>query len=194
MIAAIKYNLANLTNFKGREGRSAFWFYFLFLAIIQIMISIVISMVMTAPMMADVFEAAKQGLSEAEMQKRMFSRLSGMMRTSVWASVASTLVLTGLLVASFTRRLHDSDKPGWIAGLTALIQFAALGMAVASVDKVAEMMIIAQSGDMVKLQEAQASVMLNGMLGYVPLLLIIVFGVWPSSDGANRYGAEPDHI
>ncbi|MGG2005367.1 hypothetical protein [Novosphingobium resinovorum] len=61
------------------------------------MISIVISMVMTAPMMADVFEAAKQGLSEAEMQKRMFSRLSGMMRTSVWASVASTLVLTGLL-------------------------------------------------------------------------------------------------
>ena len=32
------------------------------------------------------------------------------------------------------------------------------------------------------------------MLGYVPLLLIIVFGVWPSSDGTNRYGAEPDHI
>lgn len=194
MIAAIKYNLANLTNFRGREGRSAFWFYFLFLAIIQIVVSFVISMAMTGPMMVDVFQAAQQGLSEAEMQQRLFGRLSGMMRASVWTSVASTLVLTALLVASFARRLHDSDKPGWIAGLTVVIQLAALGLAVASIDKVAQLMIIAQSGDMAKLQEAQAGMMLNGVLGWVPLLIVIVFGVWPSTDGANRYGEEPDHI
>ncbi|PNU04848.1 DUF805 domain-containing protein [Novosphingobium guangzhouense] len=194
MIAAIKCNLANLTNFKGREGRSAFWFYFLFLAIIQIAISVVMSIALTGPMMADVFSAAQQGLGEAEIQKRMFERLTGMMRTSVWLSVVTTVVLTGMLVASFTRRLHDSNKPGWIAGLTVVIQFAALGVAVSTIDKMAQVMLIAQSGDMAKLQEAQAGMMMNGALGYVPLLLIVVFGVWPSSDGANRYGEEPDHI
>lgn len=194
MIAAIKYNLANLTNFKGREGRSAFWFYFLFLAIIQIVISFVISIALTGPMMADVFSAAQQGMGEVEIQKRMFERLSGMMRTSVWVSVVVTLVMTGLLVASFTRRLHDSNKPGWIAALAVVIQVAALGMQISSIDAMANMMIVAQSGDMAKLQAAQGQLMINGMLAWVPLLLVVVFGVWPSSDGANRYGAEPDHI
>lgn len=194
MIAAIKYNLANLTNFKGREGRSAFWFYFLFLAIIQIVISFVISIALTGPMMADVFSAAQQGMGEVEIQKRMFERLSGMMRTSVWVSVVVTLVMTGLLVASFTRRLHDSNKPGWIAALAVVIQVAALGMQISSIDAMANMMIVAQSGDMAKLQAAQGQLMINGMLAWVPLLLVVVFGVWPSSDGTNRYGPEPDHI
>lgn len=194
MIAAIKYNLTNLTNFRGREGRSAFWFYFLFLAIIQIAASFVISIALTGPMMVDVFQAAQQGVSEPEMQQRLFGRLSGMMRVSVWTSVVSTLLMTALLVASFTRRLHDSGKPGWIAGVTVLIQLAALGLAIASVDKLAQMMIIAQSGDVARLQEAQAGMMLNSSLGWLPLLIVIVFGVWPSTDGANGYGEEPDHI
>ncbi|WP_232492184.1 DUF805 domain-containing protein [Novosphingobium kaempferiae] len=194
MLEAIKYNLANLTNFKGREGRSAFWFYVLFLAIIQIAISFLISIALTGPMMAEVFTSAQQGLSEIEIQKRMFERLTGMMRTSVWVSVAVTLVMMGLLVASFTRRLHDSDKPGWVAALTVVIQLAALGIQVASIDAVAQVMVIAQSGDMAKLQAAQGQLMLNGLLAWVPLVIVVIFGVWPSSDGVNRYGPEPDHF
>ena len=34
MLGAIKYNLANLTNFSGRDARQTFWYYVLFLVII----------------------------------------------------------------------------------------------------------------------------------------------------------------
>ncbi|HUD29785.1 MAG TPA: DUF805 domain-containing protein [Novosphingobium sp.] len=194
MLAAIKYNLANLGNFKGREGRSSFWFYVLFLVIIQIAISFLISIAMTGPMMGDVFSAAQQGVGEAEIQKRMFDRLAGMMRVSAWTSAVVTLVMLGLLVAAFTRRLHDSNKPGWIAGLTAAIQLAGVAIQVASIDKAVDVIIMARTGDVAGIQEAQGSLMLNGLVGWVPVVLVIVFGAWPSSDGDNRYGPEPDHI
>ncbi|MFS0848731.1 DUF805 domain-containing protein [Novosphingobium panipatense] len=192
MIAAIRYNLSNLANFRGRQSRSPFWFYVLFLAIIQVVISLVISIGLTGPMMGDVFSSVQQGLGEAEIQARLFERLAGMMRTSVWVSVVTTLIMAGLLVAAFTRRLHDANKSGWIAVFAVVIQLAALALQVASVDAVAQLMVIAQTGDVARLQEAQGQLMVNGMIAWVPLLVIVVFGVWPSSAGANRYGLRAE--
>ncbi|MFC0203109.1 DUF805 domain-containing protein [Novosphingobium soli] len=194
MFAAIRYNLANLANFKGRQGRSSFWFYILFLVVIQIAISFVISIAMTGPMMADIFSAAQQGASEGAMQEQMFERLAGMMRASAWTSAVLSLVMCALIVAAFTRRLHDSNKPGWIAALAVLIQLAAIALQVSSIDKAVKVITAARTGDLAGVQEAQASLMINGSLGWVPVLMVIVFGAWPSSDGANRYGPEPDHI
>ena len=194
MLTAIKYNLANLGNFKGREGRSSFWFYVLFLVIIQIAISFLISIAMTGPMMGDVFSAAQQGASEADIQRRMFDRLAGLMRVSAWTSAVLTLVMVALLFAAFARRLHDSNKPGWIAGLTALIQLAGVAIQIASIDNAVRVVMMARSGDAAGIQEAQGALMLNGLVGWIPVILVIVFGAWPSTDGENRYGPEPDHL
>jgi len=194
MFAAIKYNLASLGNFKGREGRSAFWFYILFLVILQIAVSFLISIAMTGPMMGDVFSAVQQGAGEAEMQKRMFSRLAGMMRVSAWTSAISSLVMVGLVAAAFTRRLHDSNRPGWIALLAVVIQLAGIALQIGSIDEAVRVITVAQTGDVAKIQDAQAALMLNGLVSWIPALLVIVFGAWPSSDGENRYGPEPDHL
>ena len=194
MLTAIKYNLANLGNFKGRQGRSSFWFYVLFLVIIQIAISFLISIAMTGPMMGDVFSAAQQGASEAEIQKRMFDRLAGMMRVSAWSSSIVTLAMVGLILAAFTRRLHDSNKPGWIAPLTALIQLCGIALQIASIDKAVRVVTLARTGDIAGIQEAQGALMLNGLVAWIPVVIVIVFGVWPSTDGDNRYGPEPAHI
>lgn len=194
MLTAIKYNLANLANFKGRDGRSTFWFYVLFLVIVQIVISFLISIAMTGPMMGDVFSAAGNGASEVDIQNRMFERMADMMRISAWTSAIVTLVMIGLIVASFTRRLHDSNRPGWIAGVTAAIQAAGVALQIASIDEAMKVIAIAQTGDVAQIQDAQGALVLNGLVGWIPALIVIVFGAWPSSDGANRYGPEPDHI
>jgi uncharacterized membrane protein YhaH (DUF805 family) len=191
MLTAIKYNLAHLTDFHGRDARSTFWYYVLFIVLVQIALSLLISVPLTGAMVGDAVVGAQQGVPEAEMQARIMGRMAGMIRASMWLSVALTLLTTLLLVASFTRRLHDSGKPGWIAGLTALLQLAALGLTIASLDDMIAMTAAAQSGDLGALQGMQGKLMLQSLLGWAATIVLIVFGVWPSTPGENRYGAQP---
>jgi uncharacterized membrane protein YhaH (DUF805 family) len=102
--------------------------------------------------------------------------------------------MIGLMLAAFTRRLHDSNKPGWIAPLTALIQLGGIALQIASIDKAVRVVTLARTGDIAGIQEAQGALMLNGLVAWIPVVIVIVFGVWPSSDGDNRYGPEPDHL
>jgi uncharacterized membrane protein YhaH (DUF805 family) len=191
MLTAIKYNLAHLTDFHGRDARSTFWYYVLFIVLVQIALSLLISVPLTGAMVGDAVVGAQQGVPEAEMQARIMGRMAGMIRASMWLSVALTLLTTLLLVASFTRRLHDSGKPGWIAGLTALLQLAALGLTIASLDDMIAMTAAAQGGDLGALQGMQGKLMLQSLLGWAATIVLIVFGVWPSTPGENRYGAQP---
>ena len=41
MLPAVKYSIANVTNFAGRDARQTFWYYVLFLFLVQIEISVV---------------------------------------------------------------------------------------------------------------------------------------------------------
>jgi uncharacterized membrane protein YhaH (DUF805 family) len=191
MLTAIKYNLAHLMDFKGRDARSTFWYYVLFLVLVQFALSLLISVPLTGAMVGDAVGAAQQGVGEAEMQARVMGRLATMMRASMWLSVVLTLATTVLLLASFTRRLHDSGKPGWIAGLTALLQLAALGLTIASLDDMIAMTSAAQTGDFGALQGMQGKLMLQSLLGWAATIVLVVFGVWPSTPGENRYGPKP---
>jgi uncharacterized membrane protein YhaH (DUF805 family) len=191
MLTAIKYNLAHLTDFHGRDARPTFWYYVLFLVLVQIALSLLISVPLTGAMVGDAVVGTQQGVPEAEMQARIMGRMAGMMRASMWLSVALTLLTTLLLVASFTRRLHDSNKPGWIAGLTALLQLAALGLTIASLDDMIAMTSAAQAGDLSAIQGMQGKLMLQSLIGWTATIVLIVFGVWPSTPGENRYGPQP---
>jgi uncharacterized membrane protein YhaH (DUF805 family) len=191
MLTAIKYNLSHLMDFHGRDARSTFWYYVLFLVLVQIALSMLISVPLTGAMVGDAVVGAQQGVPEAEMQARIMGRVAGMIRASMWLSVALTLLTTLLLLASFTRRLHDSGKPGWIAGLTALLQLAALALTIASLDDMIAMTSAAQTGDLSALQGMQGKLMLQSLLGWAATIVLIVFGVWPSTPGENRYGPQP---
>ncbi|KQM17445.1 DUF805 domain-containing protein [Novosphingobium sp. Leaf2] len=194
MLAAIRYNLANLVNFKGRDSRQTFWFYVLFLVCIQVAISIVMSIAMVGPMMADIFSAAQRNLPPDQVQQQIYGHIADMTHTSVPIYAVISVIITAMLVAAFTRRLHDSDKPGWIAVLLVVLQLASIAIQLGSINLSATYLALAQSGDVEQMRSAQASLAWRQLLSWVPALVIVVFGAWPSSDGPNRYGPEPDVI
>ncbi|WP_260921845.1 DUF805 domain-containing protein [Novosphingobium sp. 9] len=198
MFEAIRYNLANLTRFSGRDSRSTFWFYILFLVIVQVVVSMGLSMVAGGMMAVDAFHAASKGTDQVAIQHAMFGRMAGMMRVSMWGSAVLSLVMTLLVSASFTRRLHDSGKPGWITAIVVLLQSATAILTIGMIGEMVSYMSHLTPEDPVAMQASikahQAKFAAQGALGWLPLLIVVVFGVWPSSDGDNRYGPEPDHL
>jgi uncharacterized membrane protein YhaH (DUF805 family) len=188
MLTAIKYNLTHLADFRGRDARSTFWFYVLFLVLVQIAISMAISIPMTGSMMGEAFNAVKSGANEAEMQRRIFSHVNTMMRVTIWTSAVTSLAMIGLLAASFTRRLHDSGKPGWIVIVVAVIQVLQVVQMLAFMDEMVNMTVLLQTGDVASARAIQQGMALRSLLGYIPIVILIVFGVWPSTPGDNKYG------
>lgn len=194
MFASIKHCLSNLTTFKGRDGRATFWFYVLLLVVAQYVLGFLIALPMMGGVAQDALNAAREGVSEVELQKQMLTRMSGMMRTSMLASGALALIFAFLLLAAFVRRLHDSNRPGWIAAIPFLLVLAGQAASIANMDAVLQAMSSAAANDPAATLEAQRPLLLAGALSWLGYLIVIVFGVWPSSDGNNRYGPEPDHF
>lgn len=191
MFAAIKYNLANLTNFSGRDARPTFWYYVLFLVIAQYALGLLISLPLMGGMMQGVVEGVKEGMSEAELQARMLARMSGPMRSAMIASMGLYLVSSALLFASFVRRLHDSGRPGWIAAIAFLCVLGAQAASMANMDRMIDAISTSAPGSPEAILAAQGPLIYATMLSWVGMLIVIGFGVWPSTDGPNRYGEEP---
>ena len=194
MFAAIKHCLTNLTTFSGRDGRATFWFYVLLLVVVQYALGFLIALPMMGGAAQEAFHAAREGLSQVELQKQMLTRMSGMMRTSMLASGALALIFAFLLLAAFVRRLHDSNRPGWIAAIPFLLVIAGQAASIANMDAVLQAMTSAAENDPAAALEAQRPLLLAGAMSWIGYLIVIVFGVWPSTDGDNRYGPEPDHF
>lgn len=198
MFEAIGYNLSNLANFSGRDSRSTFWFYVLFLVIIQIVVSFALSMLAGGAMLADMFSMDRGGADGAAIKQQMLTGMGDMVRISMWGGVLMSLLMTILLAAAFTRRLHDSNNRGWIAGVTVAMQLLSIVLTVGMIDEMATFMTSMNLNDPVAMQAAmqaqQGKYALSGALGWLPVLSVVVFGVWPSNDGDNRYGPEPDHL
>lgn len=191
MLGSIKYNLSNLLNFKGRDARQTFWFYVLFLFIIQYGASMLISMPMMGGMMRGAFSAAQQGASEAELQARMMAQMAGYMRVSMTVSVIVSIIASLLLLAAFVRRLHDSNRPGWIAFATLAISFASKALVWAKMGEIIGAMKGISGADPAGVLGLQSKFVGASLMGWAALLIVLVFGVWPSTPGANRYGAAP---
>ncbi|MEW9855530.1 DUF805 domain-containing protein [Novosphingobium sp. M1R2S20] len=191
MLKAIKHNLTHLFSFTGRDSRTTFWLYVLFLALVHTAISLLVSVPITGNMMGDILVAAQRGASEAEIQERVFQRVNEVMRVSLWVSVALSLALVAFLLAAFTRRLHDSGRSAWIAVVAGAIQVVATVMTIATMDDAIRVIVLAQTGDLEAVEAMRGRFVLQGLLGWVPMVLVFVFGVWPSTPGENRYGAPP---
>ena len=192
MLEAIKYNLTNLTNLHGRDARSTFWFYVLFLVIMQFVVSFVIAMPFVGSMTGGAINAAREGATSAEMQGRIFAGVNSMMRATMWTSVAISFAMILLLAASFTRRLHDSDKTGWIAAVVVALQLIALTLTIISIEDAVRLVVMSQSGDLAGVQSLQRRFALQGLVGWLPVGVLVVFGAWPGTKGDNRYGPGPD--
>lgn len=88
---SIKHVFSNLTNFSGRASRSEFWWFYLFIVIVGTILSTIAN-----------FTANNSG--------------SG--ASFIGAVIYVILVLASLSVS--VRRLHDSNKSGWLVLLNLL--------------------------------------------------------------------------
>ena len=122
MLGAMRYNIANLANFRGRETRAVFWPYAAFV----IIVAIIGIAAMMLPVIADVMERMQRfaaehpdlatvrsgpgrySISIRGYHPELVPDMSGtMMRMSI-----ASLIVAALLAAAVVRRLHDCGKSG----------------------------------------------------------------------------------
>lgn len=192
MLKAIRHGLTNLTKFSGRDARQAFWYYVLFLVIINM----VVGFLMTIPMMATAFEtaiqSARMGIPEDQVAVQMTAQMADQVETTMWVSLATNVASTFLLAASFVRRLHDSDHSGWWAVPAVAAQIVAAVYSVNQVGRVKELMTASVNPqDMAAYFDNQMQMMGYGLIGWIGPLIVIIFGVMKSTEGPNRFGDAP---
>lgn len=194
MLGAIKYNLANLANLSGRDARQTFWYYVLFLVIVQFAVSMVFTIPMYVSMFTGVFEAMSQGASEEEATRAMMVGMIGQIKMQAIVGAVLAVVSALLFVAAFVRRLHDGGFTGWIAAFPMATQAFSTVYSLSYLDKLEEIMagniagVGAAGGDPFAMQ---AEMGLYGLVGYVGYIVVIIFGTFGSEAGPNKYGDEP---
>ena len=191
MLGAMKYHAAHLFDFHGRDARQTFWYWFLFLFIVNIAVGVVISVPMTMSAMSTAMEATRSGDAQAA-QAAMMAKMASSMRPVLIGGIVLGLVNILLLAAAFVRRLHDSGKPGIWAAIAGAIYLFSLWVSWDRADEmVAMMQQLSDASDPQGAIAAQTRMAWQSLLGYIPIVMVIVFGVLKSDPGPNRYGEEP---
>ena len=192
MLEAIKYNLANLTNFAGRDARQTFWYYVLFLVVLQFGIGILVAIPMYVAIFSNVFDAASSGADPDAAMGSMVADISEQMSFQIMASTAVTIFTTILFVAAFARRLHDAGFTGWIAAIPVATQIFSIVYTYLMIDVVLETMAESMNpANQSNAYTAQLEVAPWSAVGYIGYLVVVIFGVLKSQDGPNRYGDAP---
>lgn len=193
MLGAIKHALTNLTNGNGRDSRQTFWFWVLFIVIVRFVAGLVISIPLTAKIASAAMKMAEQGTAKdpAVVQAMMTQLVTEDLPRIVWWGMGIAVLTMLLLCASLVRRLHDSDLSGWLVLIPGLIYAVLVARMPGQIDTAIEMMKTVKPGsppDMATMMQTQSGM---ALLGWVPVALVIWFGVRKSSEGPNRFGDAP---
>jgi uncharacterized membrane protein YhaH (DUF805 family) len=188
MFGAIKYGLSNLINFAGRDARSTYWYYVLFLVILRFAGGIAISLPMTIRATTIAMESVQVQAGPATINARMIAAFAEAVPMVIWLGVVLALVTALLLVASLVRRLHDIGLSGWLVlvplGLQGVI-FAQVPAALERVKDVVAHFDGTTAPNPAYMMQGQGMTML---VGWLPALFIIVVGLIKSNNGPNRFG------
>lgn len=193
MLGAVRHGLVHIFDPRGRDARQTFWYYVLFVVLLRVAGGMAVSIPLTVNMMRAGFQAAQRNDGEAVVQVQMMHQMTGMMQTMAGVGIVIGVVTIVLLAASLARRLHDSGLSGWLVLVPGLSYAVALAMLPVQMDRAIEVMERIQApgsaanGPMTMMQ-GQGPI---ALLGWVPVLFVVIFGVLKSTDGPNRYGDEP---
>ena len=191
MLGSIKYNLLHLADFRGRDARQTFWYYVLFLVIIQFVAGIIVVIPPMIGIFRNAFAAARAGVADPQaMNALMANQMSGMFQTIMPFTIGMSVVMIVLFVAAFVRRLHDSDKPGWWVLLPLATQLASIWISYSTLGRMRELMVGAMTHPEAGMQY-QCQMAPYSLIGWVGYIAVIVFGIMKSTDGPNRYGEAP---
>ncbi len=191
MLDAIKYGLRNLTNLNGRDARQTFWYFVLFIYLINMAISMVVTVPMMLAGMARVFSAGVNNHPEAA-QGAMQGMMGDMIPLTLWTGVISGILFIAFLATSMVRRLHDSDLPGWLALIPGGLYAVALARMPSQMQAMLDVMSVQNGQDpTAALSLFQGEMGIGILFSWVPIILVIIAGVRKSTDGPNRYGDAP---
>lgn len=192
ILASIRYNLACLTRFAGRDPRGRFWPY----AIFMYGLSIVAGMLVFIPVLVDMFMRMQRYFVEhpeglptggdpydptapLKFPPELMPDFSVIL---VPMTVVGVLVML-LVAAAVVRRLHDRDRSGWWALLPIPSMIAGQLMA----PQATEMMFGGTPPD----PSVMLPVLLNNLVYWITLIALIVMLAKAGTEGANRYGQDP---
>jgi uncharacterized membrane protein YhaH (DUF805 family) len=191
MFDVIKYNLRHLTDFSSRDARRTFWYYVLFLVVLNFVLGLLVSIPFTAASIGAAADAARSGASEEAIEAQVLSQVAGGMGPLLCASIVVTLLVTALFVASFVRRVQDTGNNGWWAAVPVATQFASLVIGLQTSAAIADAMANVRTPEDVRALEQLAEPTMLSLLPWIGYIVVIVFGVLPSQAGPNRYGEAP---
>ncbi len=181
---AIKEAFSKYATFQGRSRRSEYWWFSLFLTLL--------ALVFFLPVILVSLWYSSEGIDvyETDMWPVVLSGL--------WALLGS-LVFLALLIPSLTvqvRRLHDVGRSGWwlVGCLVASIVFEILAFC----------LLGTRYSDMIPLQEYReafavstfggVALSLLGLINTFISIALIVFSLFDSHKGVNKYGPSPKYL
>ncbi|MGB3167472.1 MAG: DUF805 domain-containing protein [Alteraurantiacibacter sp.] len=185
MINAVKYCLARLGDFAGRDGRPTFWWYVLFLVVMQFVLGFLASIPLLIETAGTAMDAAQAGIDGEALEERMLTSMGGSLTTTGYISAAITGLVIVLIAAALVRRIRDAGLPGWLALVPLALQVAAV---------VGSLLLLEQLGDRLaqlrspaEMEAFQQEMMLHwsSIAGWLSYLAAFVFGILPSRRAAD---------
>jgi uncharacterized membrane protein YhaH (DUF805 family) len=191
MLGSIKYNLAHLLDFRGRDARQTFWYYVLFLFVLNMAIGLVVVIPFIGQVLVSTMAAAQSG-DPAAMETAMAAPMGEMMESMLGLGLFTTALNAVLLAAAFTRRLHDSNLPGWWALVPLGLQLAASYYSYTRIEQLKALtaQMMSQTDPQAALM-AQSQISAQGLIGWLAIIALVVLGVRKSTEGPNRYAEAP---
>lgn len=192
MFGAIKFQLANLANFGGRDARSTFFYYLVCVVILRFVAGIAIGLPMSMRLTSAALEAARNQLDEATLQAQTTAIIVETLPVMVWLGIALGALTMLLLAASVVRRLHDRGLSGWWVLVPGSLYGASLALQPGQTRRVLDLLAQTRGTDM----SAAAAVnqglgSSQNVLALIAVLILIVVGVVNSNPGPNRFGEKP---
>ena len=197
---AIGHGFRNLMNFQGRDRRKTFWLYMLFICLMWVLLSTIGSIYWVASIVQTITQSnAMQTSNPDEAVGVMMSTIFGQMGPVMWGSAILSAIIGLFTIASFVRRLHDSDLSGWWALLPygmLLLTFALLPLQMSYMNEMMAAMpdFMAQAANNPSMNQqypGQTQMTLLGIPGWVQFISFIILAVRDSTRGPNRFGDEP---
>ena len=185
MIDAVKHCLARLGDFTGRDGRPTFWWYVLFLIVLQFVLGFLASIPLLIETAGTAMDAAQAGVKGEALQEEMLSSMGGSLATTGYISAAIAGLVIVLIAASLVRRIRDAGLPGWLALIP-------LGLQVAAV--VGSLLLLEQLGDRLaqlrspaEMDAFQQEMMLHwsSIAGWLSYLAVFILGILPTRRAAD---------
>lgn len=193
-------HLTGLASFSGRENRQPFWLWILIVYAIQMVVGIVVMVPMVFSMF-DRMGPMMQGDPHRfdEHPELVMQMMTPMMSGIMIFSAVMSLVWIALIAAAVVRRLHDGDRSGWWASPVFATHIVMPLLYMSMFPRLFEVMGKVKPGmtpdqvnaAMLPAMQSFAWVWMLGMVGFLMMIVLIIFLCLPGTQGTNRYGEDP---